>query len=102
MFFAATGLSDGDLLRSLRYRSDGATTETLVMRSKSGTVRTIAAQHSWRKPARYSRSSSTEHDAQPPSAGRRATIVCPIRRLGGSARNTKFWTAPTRWFFPFA
>lgn len=54
VFFAATGLSDGDLLRGVRYRSDGATTETLVMRSKSGTVRTIAAQHSWRKLARYS------------------------------------------------
>jgi len=54
VFFAATGISDGDLLRGVRYRSDGATTETLVMRSKSGTVRTIAAQHSWRKLARYS------------------------------------------------
>jgi len=54
LFFAATGISDGGPAAGVRYRSDGATTETLVMRSKSGTVRTIAAQHSWRKLARYS------------------------------------------------
>ena len=42
VFFAATGVTDGDLLQGVRYRGDGhATTESLVMRSRSGTVRTV-------------------------------------------------------------
>jgi fructose-1,6-bisphosphatase II len=46
VFFAATGVTDGDLLQGVRYR-DGAeaTTESLVMRSRSGTVRKVAATH---------------------------------------------------------
>jgi fructose-1,6-bisphosphatase II len=54
VFFAATGISDGDLLRGVRYRGDGATTDTLVMRSKSGTIRRIQATHQWQKLLRYS------------------------------------------------
>ncbi len=54
VFFAATGITDGDLLRGVRYRGDGATTETLVMRSKSGTIRRIQANHMWHKLMRYS------------------------------------------------
>ena len=54
VFFAATGISDGDLLRGVRYRGDGATTDTLVMRSKSGTIRHIQATHQWAKLTRYS------------------------------------------------
>jgi fructose-1,6-bisphosphatase II len=54
VFFAATGITDGDLLRGVRYRGDGATTETLVMRSKSGTIRTIQSNHKWHKLLRYS------------------------------------------------
>jgi fructose-1,6-bisphosphatase II len=49
-FFAATGISDGDLLQGVRYRGDGATTQSIVMRSKSGTVRLITADHVWHKP----------------------------------------------------
>jgi fructose-1,6-bisphosphatase II len=46
VFFAATGVTDGDLLQGVRYLSDGhATTESLVMRSRSGTVRTVQARH---------------------------------------------------------
>jgi fructose-1,6-bisphosphatase II len=46
VFFAATGVTDGDLLQGVRYLDDGhATTESLVMRSRSGTVRTVQAQH---------------------------------------------------------
>lgn len=37
VFFAATGVSDGDLLRGVRYHSGGASTNSIVMRSKSGT-----------------------------------------------------------------
>jgi fructose-1,6-bisphosphatase II len=54
VFFAATGVTDGDLLRGVRYRGDGATTESLVMRSKSGTIRRIQANHTWHKLLRYS------------------------------------------------
>ncbi|PZS18020.1 MAG: class II fructose-bisphosphatase [Acidimicrobiales bacterium] len=44
-FFAATGITDGELLQGLRYYPSGATTESLVMRSRSGTVRRIEARH---------------------------------------------------------
>jgi fructose-1,6-bisphosphatase II len=45
-FFSATGVTDGDLLDGVRYRgAGGATTESLVMRSRSGTVRRISARH---------------------------------------------------------
>lgn len=45
-FFAATGVTDGDLLQGVRYLSDGhATTDSLVMRSRSGTVREVKARH---------------------------------------------------------
>ena len=46
VFFAATGVTDGDLLAGVRYLSAGqATTESLVMRSRSGTVREVKARH---------------------------------------------------------
>ena len=46
VFFAGTGVTDGDLLQGVRYLSDGhATTESLVMRSRSGTVREVKARH---------------------------------------------------------
>jgi fructose-1,6-bisphosphatase II len=45
-FFAATGITDGELLKGVHYvRDGGATTQSLVMRSRSGTVRRIDAQH---------------------------------------------------------
>ena len=54
VFFAATAITDGDLLQGVRYRGDGATTESLVMRAKSGTIRRIQATHKWHKLLRYS------------------------------------------------
>jgi len=54
VFFAATGVTDGDLLRGVRYHGDGASTSSLVMRSKSGTIRRINATHRWTKLMRYS------------------------------------------------
>jgi fructose-1,6-bisphosphatase II len=45
VFFAATGVTDGDVLDGVHYSATGATTESLVMRSRSGTVRRIAARH---------------------------------------------------------
>jgi fructose-1,6-bisphosphatase II len=45
-FFSATGVTDGDVLQGVRYQGDqGATTESLVMRSRSGTVRRVSARH---------------------------------------------------------
>jgi fructose-1,6-bisphosphatase II len=44
-FFVATGITDGELMRGVRYRGDGVTTHSLVMRSRSGTVRSITAEH---------------------------------------------------------
>ncbi|HEX9529800.1 MAG TPA: class II fructose-bisphosphatase [Acidimicrobiales bacterium] len=44
-FFVATGITDGELLRGVHYDSKGASTQSLVMRSKSGTVRRIDARH---------------------------------------------------------
>jgi fructose-1,6-bisphosphatase II len=52
-FFAATGVTDGDVLRGVHFISRGrATTESLVMRSRSGTVRRVAATHDREKMAR--------------------------------------------------
>src|SRR5579863_10498174 len=53
-FFAATGITDGELLRGVRYDFRGASTESLVMRSKSGTVRRIVASHLLKKLSQYS------------------------------------------------
>ena len=44
-FFAATGITDGDLLRGVHYYKNHASTQSLVMRSKSGTVRLVTADH---------------------------------------------------------
>ncbi|MDZ7675033.1 MAG: class II fructose-bisphosphatase [Acidimicrobiales bacterium] len=44
-FFAATGITDGELLRGVHFDRRGATTQSLVMRSKSGTVRLVNAIH---------------------------------------------------------
>ncbi len=52
-FFAATGITDGELLRGVRYHNAGATTQSLVMRSKSGTVRLVQATHRLHKLREY-------------------------------------------------
>ncbi len=49
IFFAATGVTTGALLRGVRYTPDGAVTDSIVMRSRSGTVRRIEAHHSFGK-----------------------------------------------------
>ena len=54
VFFAASGVTEGDILRGVRYRGDGASTETLVMRSKTGTIRSIRSTHKYQKLMRYS------------------------------------------------
>jgi fructose-1,6-bisphosphatase II len=54
VFFAATGITDGDLVKGVRYRGDSAITHSIVMRSRSGTVRMIEALHRRRKLREYS------------------------------------------------
>lgn len=52
-FFAATGITDGELLKGVHYHGEGATTHSLVMRSRSGTVRLISSRHPIDKVAPY-------------------------------------------------
>ncbi|HEX9674898.1 MAG TPA: class II fructose-bisphosphatase [Anaerolineales bacterium] len=47
VFFAATGITDGELLDGVKYTGNGASTSSLVMRSLTGTVRKIIATHRW-------------------------------------------------------
>jgi len=49
VFFAATGITDGELLGGVRYMGHGAETESLVIRGKTGTVRWINAKHNFEK-----------------------------------------------------
>ena len=49
VFFAATGVTTGALLRGVRYTPSGAVTESIVMRSRSGTVRRVEAHHAFGK-----------------------------------------------------
>ena len=53
-YFVATGLTNGDMLRGVSYRANGATTRSLVMRSKSGTIRHIESVHQLAKLQEYS------------------------------------------------
>ena len=54
VFFAATGITSGSLLRGVQYDPAGATTYSMVMRSRSGTVRYIEAHHEFEKLERFS------------------------------------------------
>ncbi len=53
-FFVATGITSGNLLRGVRYGAGSATTESIVMRSRSGTIRTIRSEHRLHKLALFS------------------------------------------------
>lgn len=52
-FFAATGITNGDMVRGVSYRAHGATTRSIVMRSSSGTVRYIESLHRLSKIEEY-------------------------------------------------
>jgi fructose-1,6-bisphosphatase II len=54
VFFVATGITDGELVRGVRYRHGAAHTHSIVMRSKSGTVRSIKSEHQLSKLRAYS------------------------------------------------
>jgi fructose-1,6-bisphosphatase II len=53
-FFAATGITNGELLAGVRFKAGGATTNSLVMRARSGTVRAITSEHQLWKLRAYS------------------------------------------------
>jgi fructose-1,6-bisphosphatase II len=52
-FFVATGITDGELMKGVRYGGGGATTHSLVMRSRSGTIRSITSEHKLQKLRSY-------------------------------------------------
>jgi fructose-1,6-bisphosphatase II len=54
VFFALTGVTTGELVHGVRYTAQGAFTETLAMRGRSGTIRRIQSSHNFRKLMRYS------------------------------------------------
>ena len=54
VFFVATGITDGELMKGVRYRAGGASTHSLVMRSRSGTIRSITSDHQLKKLKSYS------------------------------------------------
>jgi fructose-1,6-bisphosphatase II len=67
VFFCATGVTDGDLVRGVHYRAGGCTTQSIVMRSKSGTVRMIDGFHRLTKLREYaSVDFDRPEDALPP------------------------------------
>jgi fructose-1,6-bisphosphatase II len=54
VFFAATGITDGELVDGVRYLRGGCTTHSLVMRARSGTIRSIRSEHALWKLKAYS------------------------------------------------
>ena len=54
VFFVATGVTDGELVRGVRYRAGGVRTHSIVMRSRSGTIRMIESEHKLSKLRAYS------------------------------------------------
>ena len=55
VIFAATGVTDGTFLQGVRFRPGGAVTQSVVMRSASGTVRYITAEHDFTRHYRSDR-----------------------------------------------
>ncbi len=60
VFFAATGITDGRLLHGVEFRRDGVTTESLVMRARSGTLRYVRAVHRLDKLMKFSQIDYTD------------------------------------------
>jgi len=53
IFFCATGITDGEIIEGVRYSPEGPTTHSIVMRSKSGTIREVRSEHRLAKLSRY-------------------------------------------------
>jgi fructose-1,6-bisphosphatase II len=54
IFFCATGITDGELMEGVRYTPQGPTTHSIVMRSRSGTIREVRSEHRLAKLSTYS------------------------------------------------
>jgi len=93
-FFVATGVTSGDLLKGVRYRSGGAHTQSMVMRSKSGTIRVIDSYHAWRSSPCTRRSTSTATSR--PSRWARATRSSERARLAPGVGQNLPWATPAR------
>jgi fructose-1,6-bisphosphatase II len=68
VFFVATGITDGELLRGVRYRGGAVRTESIVMRSRSGTTRIIDSEHRLDKLRAYSAIDFEAGHLTPPAA----------------------------------
>ncbi len=68
VFFVATGITDGEMLRGVRYHGGGAETHSLVMRARSGTIRLIQSEHRLDKLRAYA-AVDFEHAGQSPETG---------------------------------
>lgn len=64
VFFAATGITEGPLLRGVNFTSQGASTHTVVMRGQTGTVRFIEAQHQFDKKPQYAMKGVLKEDTR--------------------------------------
>ena len=64
-FFCATGITDGELLQGVRYSHNGPTTNSIVMRSKSKTIREIKSEHHYAPNSQYSTVNSTLDFTEP-------------------------------------
>ena len=53
VMFAATGITEGDILQGVHFQKGGATTHSMVTRQRSGTVRYIRTHHSFERKPRY-------------------------------------------------
>ena len=82
VFFAATGVTDGDLLQGVRYTGGKASTESLVMRSRSGTVRTVQRAPRPAEAARGHRRALRLR--RPRSQARRMTLQTPRSLVAGA------------------
>src|SRR5690606_6239216 len=93
IFFVATGITTGDLLRGVRYRAGGAYTQSIVMRSKSGTIRVIDSYHRLEKLARYAVIDFA--GARPATSGSHAAVgEAPA---GASPTAAWAWCVPATW-----
>jgi fructose-1,6-bisphosphatase II len=104
VFFAATGITDGELVDGVRYGKGKAVTHSLVMRSRSGTIRTISSEHQLGKLRAYSAinfdTAVSRRSSGPGRAGRgrgRAATAsargrAPNRR--SSCRRPRPWARP--------
>ncbi len=83
-FFVASGITDGELMKGVHFRAHGATSQSLVMRSRSGTVRLISSEHQFEKLDAFS-DPLRPPPAQAPDARRGARSGRPPSRGGRTA-----------------